>query len=32
VASWSGGLIIFASASYIAFREARLARQAGRAR
>ena len=28
LASWIGGLIIFASASYIAFREARLARQA----
>lgn len=31
LASWTGGLIIFASASYIAFREARLARQASRA-
>lgn len=31
LASWAGGLIIFASASYIAFREARLARQANRA-
>jgi drug/metabolite transporter (DMT)-like permease len=30
LASWSGGLIIFASASYIAFRESRLARQVGR--
>jgi len=30
LASWIGGLLIFASASYIAFREARLARQ-GRA-
>jgi len=27
LASWGGGLLIFASASYIAFREARLARQ-----
>jgi drug/metabolite transporter (DMT)-like permease len=30
LASWGGGLLIFASASYIAFREARLARQARR--
>ena len=31
VATWIGGLVIFASASYIAFREARLNRQRARA-
>jgi len=30
--AWLGGLVIFSSASYIAFREAQLGRQAGKAR